>query len=59
VFSQDNIHTNGDLRVPVMLPVACRPVSAVPCFLVYALAYNGCGNCTNIALYDTAGVVAG
>jgi HEAT repeat protein len=32
VFSQDNIHTNGDLRVPVMMPLACRPVSMVLCF---------------------------
>jgi hypothetical protein len=36
VFSEDNIHTNGDLRIPVMLPVACRPVSTVLCVTLLA-----------------------
>ena len=26
VFSEENQHVNGDLRVPIMIPVACRPV---------------------------------
>ena len=25
-FTEENVHVNGDLRVAVMLPVACRPV---------------------------------
>ena len=30
-FSKGNIHINGDLRIPVMLPVACRPVRRSLC----------------------------
>eukprot|EP01045_Picozoa_sp_COSAG04_P026907 COSAG04_NODE_3832_length_2487_cov_1.260050_1_plen_191_part_10 len=26
VFTEQNVHVNGDLRVAIMLPVACRPV---------------------------------
>ena len=29
-FTEENVHVNGDLRVAVMLPVACRPVRHRP-----------------------------
>ena len=31
VFTEQNVHVNGDLRVAVMLPVACRPVRRLLC----------------------------
>jgi len=31
VFTEQNVHVNGDLRVAIMLPVACRPVRRLLC----------------------------
>ena len=41
LFTEDNIHVNGDLRVAIMLPVACRPLAAR--YLVVALAQTALG----------------
>ena len=34
VFTEQNVHVNGDLRVAIMLPVACRPVRCPLCLCV-------------------------
>ena len=36
VFTEQNVHVNGDLRVAVMLPVACRPVRRLLCLCLSA-----------------------